>query len=467
MRANLRNMKGQALILFLGFTAAIVGIALVAFNSGQVTNAKMRAMNAADAAAYSGAVWEARTLNFQAYMNRAMIANEVTIAQSVSLRSWIDYVARFISNINTVAQFVPYLGTATTAVSRVMDQVDRAAQQVLSQAESGIRTLNQAEHEAQVVINGSAPVIARELAREIAQRNGAETTRASEALFTANGVSYFGLTETYSRNSRPNINRRDDGRRRLRDVVLNSRDGFTRARDWSPNFWPLPFGFRKQGGTDLIDYDAWKAMDSAMLCGQTLFSGCKNFLPLGWGGAQAYNTQNPVSRIGRHGDRNDWNNLAGRAARLAAIRSPGANQIWNWRTTGQFPNYRDVQNFDTRNARANMLPFAVEVVIKEGSIPSANSDFQAKAALTDGSTIEHDPQYVRDGGVFALAESCVTFERPFNAPRVGGGREFPSLFNPYWRASMATEDRTVRLAVDAAKGVTPVAAIAAGRGSCR
>src|SRR4051812_20366526 len=83
----IKRQQGQALVLFLGFAAALIGIMLVSFNSGQVTNAKMRAMNAADAAAYSGAVWQARSLNFQAYMNRAMVVNEVTIAQSVSLRS--------------------------------------------------------------------------------------------------------------------------------------------------------------------------------------------------------------------------------------------------------------------------------------------------------------------------------------------------------------------------------------------
>ncbi|WP_432382471.1 pilus assembly protein TadG-related protein [Duganella sp. P38] len=95
------------MVLFLGFAAAMIGMMLVAFNSGQVTNAKMRAMNAADAAAYSGAVWQARNLNFQAYMNRAMVVNEVTIAQSVSLRSWVGYLDKLVSNINMIAKFVP------------------------------------------------------------------------------------------------------------------------------------------------------------------------------------------------------------------------------------------------------------------------------------------------------------------------------------------------------------------------
>src|SRR5258706_42195 len=98
MRIRFFLQRGQTLVLFLGFAAALVSVLLVAFNSGQTTNAKMRAMNAADAAAYSGAVWQARTLNFQAYTNRAMVANEVAIAQSVSLRSWVSYVNNFINN---------------------------------------------------------------------------------------------------------------------------------------------------------------------------------------------------------------------------------------------------------------------------------------------------------------------------------------------------------------------------------
>ncbi|RKT20597.1 hypothetical protein B0G69_3916 [Paraburkholderia sp. RAU2J] len=56
----------------------------------EMTGAKVKRQNTADAAAHSAAVLQARDYNFSAYTNRAMIANQVTAAQVVALKSWID-----------------------------------------------------------------------------------------------------------------------------------------------------------------------------------------------------------------------------------------------------------------------------------------------------------------------------------------------------------------------------------------
>lgn len=72
--------------------AVFLVVVLVSLNflykAGKITSEKMRLQNAADAAAYSVSVIEARDLNFAAYINRAMIANEVAIGQLVGLHSW-------------------------------------------------------------------------------------------------------------------------------------------------------------------------------------------------------------------------------------------------------------------------------------------------------------------------------------------------------------------------------------------
>ena len=52
---------------------------------------KTRLQNTADSAAYSGSVLLARDYNFSSYANRAMVANQVAIAQMVGLRSWAQY----------------------------------------------------------------------------------------------------------------------------------------------------------------------------------------------------------------------------------------------------------------------------------------------------------------------------------------------------------------------------------------
>ncbi len=58
------------------------------FSTGQVAATRQRLDNAADAAAYSAALWRARVMNYHAYANRAIVAQEVAIAQAVTLVSW-------------------------------------------------------------------------------------------------------------------------------------------------------------------------------------------------------------------------------------------------------------------------------------------------------------------------------------------------------------------------------------------
>lgn len=454
-----RRMKGQAMVLFLGFAAAMIGIMLISFNSGQVTNAKMRAMNAADAAAYSGAVWQARTLNFQAYMNRAMIVNEVTIAQSVSLRSWIDYLARFVANINMVTQFIPAAGQATRAISQVLNRVDDMMQKAMPKFEDLARSAAHFEQEAQELFNKGGTVGAADIAIDVAKKNGSEVSPGGYALFATNLLDWNRFTETYTRNVRP-ANTRGDGRARMRTVTLDSRDGFSQNRKFE---WPLGLvEVRKQGGTDLIDYDAWKGLDSAAMCTNTIFFGCRGFVPMGWGGAQAYSTKAQVQRIGTHGNGSNWNRIDGRLAQRQANANQQANSL-----PYQFSDYRDLRDLDPRRTDRQKIPFAVEVVIREKNVPTANSAFNAKVALNDGTRLEHDPQYATgSGGVYGLAEACVSFERPVLAPRQDRATERPSLFNPYWRASMATPSRRTRFEVGLTKALPAVDAFFGGTGSC-
>jgi hypothetical protein len=98
---TLSRQKGQAILLVLLLAVAAVLIGLSLANTGILTSEKMQLQNAADATAYSISTVEARDLNFSAYTNRAMIANEVAIAQMAGLMShgsmitsipaWLDF----------------------------------------------------------------------------------------------------------------------------------------------------------------------------------------------------------------------------------------------------------------------------------------------------------------------------------------------------------------------------------------
>ena len=108
--AGLVRARGQASVLVVIVAAILVIAALLVYNTGRAVVTRIHLQNAADSAAYSGAVELARAYNFAAYSNRAMVADQVAIAQMVGLASW----ARYYCLIYTTAKCGPFntLGTA-------------------------------------------------------------------------------------------------------------------------------------------------------------------------------------------------------------------------------------------------------------------------------------------------------------------------------------------------------------------
>jgi hypothetical protein len=103
--------RGQALVFSL-VTATIILLVMVSmYTMGQQTVAKMKLQNTADAAAYSAVMAEARDYNFTAYTNRAVIANQVAVAQVVGLTSWArGYAATYNGPASWLPQTLASLG---------------------------------------------------------------------------------------------------------------------------------------------------------------------------------------------------------------------------------------------------------------------------------------------------------------------------------------------------------------------
>jgi hypothetical protein len=98
-------------------------------------------------------------------------------------------------------------------------------------------------------------------------------------------------------------------------------------------------------------------------------------------------------------------------------------------------------------------------------VASVTALHHANTVLNDGTVIDHHSNFAAsDKGVYALSEACIRFARPYGAMRTGG-LEYPSLFNPYWRASLATVSKASRLLADVSKGL-PESALLEGAGSC-
>ncbi len=77
--------------------AAFVPVLWWVIETGEGVAEKQRVRDVAEAAALTGAVRQAKVLNSDTHMNRAIVANEAVIAQSVNLRGWSPYMDNMLS----------------------------------------------------------------------------------------------------------------------------------------------------------------------------------------------------------------------------------------------------------------------------------------------------------------------------------------------------------------------------------
>lgn len=426
-----QRQHGQVLALLLMLMAALLGSLLFVFNSGQVVSAKLRLVGAADAAAYSGALAEARSLNFQSYMNRAIVANEVAVAQFVSLRSWSGYVGQLLQRAATLGTLVPPVGAVLRSVSQVWDNVDRGLQRTLPLLESAASHWNvDALSNAEYLSDAQTAATVSSLASEVAAANVPAPGDAvlGREFVAANVVRWRQYTESHARVG--------DQRSRLRNLVMDSRDGFTRSRDWTVGVPPL-VAVRKRGGTDLIGYDSWRGMDTLAVRELSLFGHREN--PLAWNAAE--NRQRPVYTRGEHGGSyRDNPRTSGYAEDGLRARNSYAG----------LPAYRDVRLGNGAGRAPAALRFDVEVHQSGRTIGTSDVLMNGAATVVPNEDPKRVQPSYHSGQVYALSAAQAYFQRPVG--RADRKLELGSLFNPYWQARLAPVTRSQRLVAAAARG---------------
>lgn len=141
--------SGQAALLAVILLPVLLLAALFVFNTGQLTATKLRTQNAADGAAYSAMQLQARQLNFIAYTNRAMVANQVAMGQMVSLVSWSRYAKTLGENIDhlgTLASWIPGVGQIIKSITQTIQQISSALETgVSAMSRVAIPILDQAD----------------------------------------------------------------------------------------------------------------------------------------------------------------------------------------------------------------------------------------------------------------------------------------------------------------------------------
>jgi hypothetical protein len=434
-----RSQRGQAMVFVLGFAASLAAAFLISYGAGERLAAKQRLLDAADAAAFGGATWQARTLNFQAYANRAIVANEVALAQAVSLRAWSDHMARTLTNVDMVTRYLPYLGQATAAARQGWASIDAGLQPAMLAVETASITANQILAAAQPAVHAFGFVAAEQVAQETLRSYGPSTALSTggAALVARNGLEWQRYTETYA----------GERRARLRDVVLRGRDGFTRERNFrlSPPVAGLLVRFEKRGGTELVGFDTWRAVDTLALHQRNgfLFGRFRESVPIGWGAAQ--NAVRPNRWRGDHGGA--WS-VNPRTARLADARLPA-------RTQRVYPGLvatRDVA--PPLRPEPRELRFAVEAA--DAALDPIADPARTRVSRVAAASLQPSRSAASQ---YALAAAAVRFERP--EPRADRRREYPSLYNPYWQARLVGPASGERTLAAASRGVVdPYAGLA-------
>lgn len=288
-RSRSALQRGQALIYGLFVLTIAFAAMYFLFNTAQLSSEKTKLVNTADAVAYSNGVLHARALNFAAYTNRALLANEVLIAQMVSVSSWIDYAQEHVKGVRplncrtpqysvpaalALVEYLPLCVALTwppgqVAVNYAKQGIDGVG--FIAVAASEAAKLNLQLSQATMFAAMLQPQAKVRLMQEVADANYQNDGSVQvDPILLVDDFSLFESGTFISRYS-------GNDRTRFRETELEAAnsDGFVPERSWSSRSpWPFcvpPRGAAiREGGTRLIGFDEWRADDQASLSIETL-----------------------------------------------------------------------------------------------------------------------------------------------------------------------------------------------------
>ncbi|XAH24322.1 pilus assembly protein TadG-related protein [Xylophilus sp. GW821-FHT01B05] len=488
---TLRRERGQAMAFGLVFLAAGSAALYLAFNAGQLSFAKSKLQNTADAAAYSAAVLQARDYNFSAYANRAMVANQVAVAQMVSLASWSQEMKDSYTGTSPGQTIVDIFGDQSAiqwnmpkrtgaAVVRMADPIISKATAIATPALGLlISSLSQAQSAYHTATLTTLPL----LADQIARRNQPDSSVSSGYFFGPRNLVQVGKWKRFTQQYDARAGQSD----RFADVVTDgdTLDGFIKDRGTTTRTMGhlgsaykgckgafaafLGLALTHGGGTQLTqDRSRWQGLDAtdeegALTCWWATPAGPVGFvMPLafshGRGGAGTGSGSSYVERSGYGSYRNFGGTLLNPATFIAANLQyqSGTGSSLDARSQGLRP-YQEL----TAQARPaagqddnfNRAPHITIEVERPGASLGTSSRL-----LADAGRLQQDDK-LASNSMRALASASAYFIRPDDRSGLAGrlrsaaqwaradGRfEYPSLFNPYWQASLTPTTDTEKLA---------------------
>ncbi|MDZ7595822.1 MAG: pilus assembly protein TadG-related protein [Thiobacillus sp.] len=424
------TQRGQALPLALVLLVAVAATVFFMFNSGQLVQEKIRLTNTADAVAYSAGVYEARVLNYDAYTNRAIIANEIAIGQAVGLASWAKYAGTAADNISPYMYLIPYVGAAiANALEEVRDAMDLYTPLLAYTVplhDAAINSLAASQMAVHGPGNAVALVKRKAVMDEVAKKNDPDAK--VDLLPLADN--FYGFTQRYSSK---------EERVRMGQVVSDGRDAFLKSRNWNFGLVILCTGvqLRKRGSTELIDLtEGWKSMDT--------LSAHAYSLKISWSGIKCKHSETPIG----YGTAFSKDDLDDDDYSYAGSRSTNPSASDKADSDEGIANGFDPAPFSIGGGAIPAFHELSESALKQDdprtqitirvTKPSGKQRYSGGNSIIkpNGSLDLYQGDHA-NGLSASIARAEVYFERPDGpSPLFSGKAEKGSLFNPYWQVRL-------------------------------
>lgn len=455
MNSNFARQRGFSTVLALFLLAAACLSIYSLYDVGQVTSHKMKAQNAADAAAYSVSSITARDMNFMATTNRIMVANQVAIGQMVGLSSYGHMVEQTAFNFDVVSNFlswIPVAGQIIKAASRLLAQAakvmkqifDGAAKTVIPISDNIIKITSGLQEVFHIGMTGAA----YEVYTKVIEGND-QDIKGSVVLGGYSVIKYIDeYRDTVEKNQVPKPWGFDKENRRylqrfgeFHSTVNQSTDRFiqNRSNDWLAD---LIHGrgaseFKPAIVNNKYIWD-WTAMDTQrFLIEVDLWLTTITIVdaPLGWGAGHALNSDRGTSSYNYYRDRSRhryggvWRN--GRAAWIAAA-DDRSNNLSRTSNLKPFYDLKDNGLTDTGPGMVALLgkPIAAARVWKEAVKDKQNYRLQKRFDVAEHGGAAKDQ-------LISLGKAETYFSRaPDLWPRRDRNIEFGNMYNPFWQARL-------------------------------
>lgn len=424
LAGRLSAQQGQALVMGMLLAGVAIVVFVRYFAAGQVVAAKARQLHALDAAAYSGALTQARALNMLAYINRAQVGHQVAMAHLVTLGSWASlggHEARQVSAGNPPSyliamMFGPQHGAAYQAARKaagfeLMANASGELGQAYAAHDNTVREVLAAVQGD--VVDGLPHV--RWAAMQAVLRANYPDASTDDFDLVIDHDNWPGYVQAYSG-------------QQLRPFVQGVAQlyGFLSPRDYTAsNPWMvdtscphLRHELRRRGNTELDAAGRWHSIDtqSYHALRSNKWIGCYyREYTMGWGWIPSATSQ---------------------AMSDPYVDNPpadfSAQDFWRW--------VKESTNWDILSGSDNPLANSKAAASRQrwqgGGLPTYFDIASAGKALSFGVTLKHSgPQ----GLIMSTRSAAETFfDRPLS--RLDGRVEHANLFHPYWQARLAADD---------------------------